>query len=512
MRESFKENKHLLIISFLGFLIVYSSSFIAGYGYFIDEFYYIACANNPALGYVDHPPFAPLFLMIYKFILGDSMYALRFIPAFVFFLTIFLTGIITKEMGGKRTAQTVAAFCIFASPLFPVFSTFYSMNIFEPLFCGIVIYYFIRMINEESTKYWIHTGIVFGILLLNKHTAALFILFIVFSLLLTKNRKLLFSKEFVYAIIISLLIFSPNILWQIRNDFPSLEFYRNIMTSKNVPVPFIEFIKTQIFVYNPFILPIWFSGILYLLINKKVNKYSFLGMMFIFVFLFFLFTHSSRFDRTAFAYIGVFAGGALLTEDLIRRFKHKWVFYSYGVLIIIFYAVLLPVFVPFLSYENSGKLTRFLNINTELESGNRPLISQTLSDRIGWQERVDMLGRQYQILPEELRKRAVIVADNYGMAGALELLGKKYGIKRVVCGHNNYYIWSRERLTGDVAMNITRIENSGGLAESFSEVDSTGAYYDNPYCTNHERNLTVFVCSKPKYPLKELLERGKVYY
>jgi 4-amino-4-deoxy-L-arabinose transferase-like glycosyltransferase len=512
MKKIFTENKHILIISFLGFILVYSSSFIKGYGYFIDEFYFIACSNNPAFGYVDHPPLAPIILMLYKSIFGDSLYSIRIIPALVFFFTIILAGIITREMGGKKTAQTIAAFCIFASPLFPVFSTFYSMNVFEPLLCGISIYYILKMINEENLKYWIHIGIVFGFLLLNKHTAALYIVFIVLSLLITKNRKLLFSKEFMYAILISLVIFSPNIMWQIRNDFPSLEFYRNIMTNKNVPVPFIEFIKTQIFVYNPFILPIWFTGILYLIFSKKVDKYRFPGLMFVFVFLFFLFTHSSRFDRTAFAYIGVFAGGAIFTEDFISRYKYKWIFLSYGILVIVFNVVFIPVFVPFLSYENTEKLTRMLNIKTELESGNRPLIFQTLADRIGWQERVDMLGGLYQSLPEEQKRRTVIAADNYGMAGALELLGRKYGIVNVVCGHNNYFLWSKERLHGDVLMQLTRKGNLEGLKESFGEVDSTGVYFDNPYCTMHERNLTVYICRKPKYPYEELLERGKVYY
>ncbi len=59
---SLSENKHLYIISTLTFLLIYLSTFTKGYGYFIDEFYYIACANNPAFGYVDHPPLAPFVL------------------------------------------------------------------------------------------------------------------------------------------------------------------------------------------------------------------------------------------------------------------------------------------------------------------------------------------------------------------------------------------------------------------------------------------------------------------
>ena len=60
------ENKHLFFVSLFTFLLIYISTFVKSYGYFIDEFYYIACANNPSAGYVDHPPLAPFILTLYQ--------------------------------------------------------------------------------------------------------------------------------------------------------------------------------------------------------------------------------------------------------------------------------------------------------------------------------------------------------------------------------------------------------------------------------------------------------------
>jgi hypothetical protein len=52
-----------------------------GYGYFRDELYYLACTENLAAGYVDHPPFSVFVLWLVRRTLGDSLPALRLVPA-----------------------------------------------------------------------------------------------------------------------------------------------------------------------------------------------------------------------------------------------------------------------------------------------------------------------------------------------------------------------------------------------------------------------------------------------
>ncbi len=116
-------------------------------------------------------------------------------------------------------------------------------------------------------------------------------------------------------------------------------------------------------------------------------------------------------------------------------------------------------------------------------------------------------------LTEDEKKRTLVAGTNYGMAGALELYGKKYGFGDiVVCGHNNYYLWSREKLRGDILIQLSDTASFHGLEESFGSVEKTNLIFDNPYCTPHERNLTVFVCRYPKHKLEELLENGKYFY
>jgi hypothetical protein len=510
MGKFLSDNRHLLIISGINFILLYISVFTKGYGYFIDEFYYIACANNPAAGYVDHPPLAPLILAFYKFIFGDSLYSIRFLAAIAASATVFFAGILTRQLGGNKTAQTIASVCIMAAPIFPVIGGFYSMNVFEPFLCSIVFYYMIKMIKENNPKYWIHTGVLFGLLMLNKHTAGLCILFIFISMLCTEYRRYLFTKYFVCCIIISSLIFLPNIIWQMQNGFPSVEFYLTNVTRKNVPVPPIDFLIMQIFSYNPFIAPLWIAGLIFLIFRKK--EYRILGFIFIFTFLFFLITKSSRFDRTAFAYMCVIPAGAVFFENLVSKKNIKWVYAVSGLFVIAFAFLVVPVLQPYLDYETSAKITKALGLNTEIERGNRPLLSQMLADRIGWQEKVDMVGNVFMKLTPEERKRTIVAAGNYGNAGALELLGKKYGFGNVVSGHNNYFLWSKNRLQGDIVLRLSDNDSYEGLKEAFDTVDSTGVHFDNIYCTPHERNLTVFICKNPKFTKEELLEQGRRFY
>lgn len=116
-------------------LAVYGlSAGLFAWGYMSDELYYIACAKRLAWGYVDHPPFSLAVLAAQRALLGDSLLALRFMPALLACGTALLTALLARELGGRRGAQALAAL---AATVFPVYlgtSGFYSMNAIEPVF------------------------------------------------------------------------------------------------------------------------------------------------------------------------------------------------------------------------------------------------------------------------------------------------------------------------------------------------------------------------------------------
>ena len=88
------------------------------YGYFRDELYYIACSRHLAWGYVDQPPLSILFLAINRAILGDSLFALRLLPALCGAVFVYVTGLIAEEMSGDRFAQILAAIAATITPVY----------------------------------------------------------------------------------------------------------------------------------------------------------------------------------------------------------------------------------------------------------------------------------------------------------------------------------------------------------------------------------------------------------
>jgi hypothetical protein len=511
-KVSLSENKHLYFISLLTFLLIYLSTFNKAYSYFIDEFYYIACANNPAAGYVDHPPLAPLLLTIFQFVFGDSIYAIRILPALAQSGAVFYTGILTKEIGGNKFAQFLAACSLAAMPVTIAFGTFYSMNAFEPLLAVLLLLLTTRMIKSENYKLWIPAGVIMGLGVMNKHTFGVFIIALLFAIILSGKWKLLFNWWFVIGGLIGFLIFLPNIIWQILNDFPSLEFYRNINTDKNVFTPPLDFIMGQVMYMSPSIAPVWIAGTFYFLFSNRLKDFGFLSVLFAGLFIFMMLSGTSRPDRLAFAYPAAFAGGAIFFENILSKFNLRLL--KVPIVIFLFSGLMLslPILLPYFSYDFSQRYTDWLGINTELEKGKKPPLHQILADRIGWEEKVKLVVNAYNSLSEEEKKQTIIAAGNYGQAGAIELFGKPYNLPPVACSHNNYYLWSKDRVNGSILLQLDNERDYSGLKNLFDSVEIFPGKYTNKYVSDHENNLVVFICRGPKIPPIEMLERSKNYH
>jgi hypothetical protein len=508
----FRENAHLFITAGAVFLLIYLSSFVRGYGYFIDEFYYIACASNPSFGYVDHPPLAPFALTIFQFLFGDSLYAIRILPALATSASVILVGVLTKEIGGGKFAQFLAACSMATAPMVIAFGGFYSMNAFEPLLAIVLLYYVIRMIRNGDGKEWVQIGVVMGLGVMNKHTFGLFILALFFSLLFTGYWRLFLNRWFVWGSLLGAVIVIPNIVWQMLNGYPSIEFYRNISADKNVYTPPGAFIMGQVMGMSPFNVLVWLPGTLYLLFSKQTKRFRFLAVLFLLLFIFMMISGTSRSDRMIFAYPAVLTGGGLFFENVVIRYHLRFVKGIIITLLIIGLGLGLPLILPYFGYETVKSYVSFIGFNTEIEKGKKPPLPQLLADRIGWGEKFELVLHAYQRLSDEENKEVIIASGNYGDAGMIDLFGKRFGLPPSVCNHNNYYLWSKERLHGSIVLYLTQKENFERLKQMFAEVIPGDEEFINQYVSAHENHLTVFLCKEPTYPLSDMLDRGKNYH
>ena len=138
------------------------------YGMFQDEFYYLACADHPAWGYVDHPPLSIALLIVNRAIVGDSVEAIRILPGLVGVILLFMAAAIARELGGGRFAQLLTAVCVAIVPAYLAMTGTYSMNAFDLLIWALAAWLVVRIINTGDPRLWIAFGAVAGVGLMNK--------------------------------------------------------------------------------------------------------------------------------------------------------------------------------------------------------------------------------------------------------------------------------------------------------------------------------------------------------
>jgi 4-amino-4-deoxy-L-arabinose transferase-like glycosyltransferase len=292
------------------------------YGYFGDELYYIACGRHLAFGYVDQPPLSILLLRLSEILFGSSLFAIRLLPALAGAATVAITGFIARELGGRAWAIALAC----AGSLCALFNlavgNFFSMNAFEPLFCMGCVYLLVRIINGGSPVLWLWFGVLLGLGLENKHSTAFFAVGIFMALLLTPERRHFAQKWIWFDGLIAFAVALPNILWQLRNHWPTYELLSNIARSdKNVALSPAQFIVQQIAFMNPGTLPLWLSGIVWVFGSRDGRRYMALGIIYLVVLAEFIVLHGKSYYLAPAYPILFAAGGVALERVFVAQLK-----------------------------------------------------------------------------------------------------------------------------------------------------------------------------------------------
>ena len=485
------------------------------YGYFIDEFYYIACAKRLAFGYVDHPPLAPLLLAGTRLVLGDALWAIR-LPAFLALsATVWVTGLLVWRLGGGRFATVLAGLTVGLSPVLLAMSGFYSMNAFEPLLWMLIVLTLVHMIQTGRSRMWLVVGALAGLAFQNKHTVIVYLAALGVGVLATRTRRVLVDRWLWVGAAVAVVIAAPNIAWQFVNGWPSLEFYRNAHLLKNVPATPLSSVLTQVLVSNPVAAPVWITGLVYLLIRRQARELRFLGVGFLVLLALHVGSQTSRADRTSAAYPALFAAGAIAIERAIRRLGEKRPILARSVacagpaLVVLSALAVAPTVLPILPPPVTAKYTSVLGLTAQAERGKSSPIPQLLADRTGWESYVDDVERVYWSLPAADRAQVVFYAPSYGQAGSLELFGPARGLpNRVIGAQNTYWHWSVGRTNTDVLIAVD--PNTDVLRQFFAEVWEAGRIRCD-YCMSWRNDIPIFVARRSIAPISSIWPRARHY-
>jgi Dolichyl-phosphate-mannose-protein mannosyltransferase len=453
-----------------------------GYGFFRDELYYLVCGRHLAWGYVDQPPLVALQARLAETLFGLSPTGIRILSFAAGGLTVGLTGLLTWQLGGRRDAQVLAMTAVLAAPVFLGTANFLSMNSFEPCFWMGSMLMLLRIADGSAgPRAWLIFGLLAGLGIENKHSTAFFLLALLIGLLLSPQRRILWSRGCAAGVALLILLALPNFIWQWVHHFPTYELLNNIAHSdKNIKLPPLAFLVAQVNILLVFSAPLWIGGLAWLVFARKTRPWRFVALTYL-VFLVMMMALHAKHYYVAPMYPVLFAAGAVALGTFTRR---AWPSVAYtAILATMLVFIAAPLVLTILPPDKYSAYTvHLLDKDAKSEKFSSPL-PQLLSDRFGWPQMVEGFASRYNALPPNVRAHTAIFCRNYGEAGAVNILGAKYGLPTAISGHQNYFYWGWNGYTGGSVLTLG--EKREDYTDSYAEVIDLGPF-DAPWIMDFE--------------------------
>ncbi len=466
------------------------------YGYFRDEFDYIACGNHLAWGYVDQPPLIPFLTNVSRAVLGDSLRSIRFIPALASSFLVVQTALIAREFGGRRFALLLSAITVLIAPQYLSNGSLLTTNCLEPNLWMGCAYFAILAIKRNEPGYWLWFGVIAGLGLEEKYTIAIFGFAIVVGLLLTEHRRVFLNRWIWLGGTAAFLIFLPNLLWNIHYHWPFLELMRNIRAEgRDVVLGPGQYFLQQMILVHPLTAPIWLAGLAALFFSARWKPYRFLGWTYIVCYAVLFVLHGKSYYLAP-AYPMLLAAGAVVIDFALDRRSTAWLKPAIATVLLASGARLAPVTVPVFSPDHFIAYVKGLPFKLPVMeySHERAALPQWYADQFGWQEIVDETAVAWNQLPLAERPDCAIFAQDYGQAGAIDFLGRSAGLPAVISGHQSYFLWGPRGYSGNCM--IVLGDHRQRLEQLFNSVQYVGTSADNPYAL--EKEISVYICRGSK--------------
>lgn len=495
--------KNRILFGFILIKIIFHYFLIdPGYDLHRDEYLHLDQGKHLDWGYMSLPPLTSFFSYIIL-ILGNGTLWVKFFPAVFGALTILVVWKTIEALKGNLFALILGATSILFSAILRL-NILYQPNSFDILAWTTFYFSIVKYIQSEHSKWLYFSAVIFAIGFLNKYNVVFLILGLLPALLLTTHRTLFLKKHFYFSMALALVIISPNLIWQYKNDFPVFHHLNELAKTQLENVNRGDFLKAQV---------LFFFGSLFVLLAAFISFFSYqpfkkyVVFFWSFVFTLFIFVY---FKAKGYYAVGLYpiliAFGSTYIGELLNE---KWKLYVRPV------ALLLPIvlFLPFLkvvfpinspeviqqkieSYKKLGML--------RWEDGKEHNLPQDFADMLGWKELAHKVDSAYYTSPEG----TLVLCDNYGQAGAINYYSKIPGMQ-AVSFNADYINWIP--LDSQIK-NIILIKESKNAeidkkkkSEQFELVLKFDAV-THPYA--REYGTTIFLLKNAKTDINSLLKKG----
>lgn len=462
-----------------------------------DAFLYLSQIEHLDWGYMSVPPLLAFLGKIILSVFGDSTFAVRLLPALVGTASVIIISMIVLEIGGRRWAILLASVAFILSPAFLRSNTLFQPVSLNQFFWLLSSYFVLRLINSQSPRYWIHLGILWGVAFLNKYSIVFFALALVIGLLMTPNRRLLFSRNLLFGAALGFIIILPNLFWQQAHNWPVITHMAELQRTQLVNVNIGDFFALQ-FLMNAHAVILWMAGLLFLLTSQSfTRKYQSLGLAYLVLLLLMIILRGKAY-YTLGAYPMLFAAGGVA---IAHYFRERYRYFKPGVLglMLLFSLPVIPYGLPLLPMDemvNYTAISKDYGMEGALrwEDGQLHPLPQDYADMIGWEGFSEIVIDAYNGLDENEKANCQIYAENYGLAGALLYYGRDVGLPEPVSFSDNFLLWAPENFHAEVFIYINR-HLGQDISSNFDDIELAGTL-TNPYA--REKGVKVYICRQPK--------------
>ena len=501
------------ILLFVAIKIALNLLAIPHFGFHRDELLHLALGDHLDWGYKEVPPFIALLAKITIALFGDSVIATRIFSTIAAGALTWFTSKITAELGGGKFAIALGCLALIFSPAFAASGYLFQPVIFDQLWWVLAVYLILKYINTLSIKYLYWLGVVIGIGLLTKYTMGFFAFALIIGLLITKQRKLLYNKHILGAVLVALLIFLPNIIWQLTHHLPGITHMNALRSSQLDYITPPQFISQQLLV-NGIALFVWVAGLFFLLFSPGMRKYQFIAFAYFAIFLFLLLMNGKNYYLFG-AYPMLFAAGACAFETRLKKAGT-----ILKTIVVAFFVIpnllFLPLVLPLLSINQTlnfisylHKKAPFMNFITTWEDHKLHPLTQDYADMFGWNEMAEKAGKVYHSLTPEQQKHTILITDNYGEAGAMYHFNQQYYLPHQVSLNSSFTLWSPKSIA-DIQY-IIYVDDSNGddikrlqpyieSYQKFSQVDNSLA---------REKGTAIYLFTHPKPALNQVYQKER---
>lgn len=455
------------------------------FGYFSDELYFLAAGRHPAWGYADQPPLLPLLAHALDTASPGSLTWLRAPAAAVTALGVLTTALTTRELGGRRAAQTAAAGAYAVSPVMLQMGHLLITATLDIFLTTVTVWLLVRWVRTRRDRLLPLAALTAAVSLQVKFLSAAFWAVLLVALLLSGPRALLRRPLLWASAAGALLTAVPGLLWQARHGWPQLAMAsvisREVTADEGGRALFLPTVLSAAGLAGAVLLCV---GLGRLLVTRPARPYRFLGLTFAGLCACYLLA-GGRPYYVAGLFPVLWAAGTTGLQALRPTRPRLW---ATGLA----YALSAALAVQVLPVYPVHRLTGRSADRLAMES-------------VGWPDLAASVARVYRGLPPDRRRRALLLTDRYDQAGALDRFGPALGLPRPYSGHRGY--WYLGRPADDTAPVVFVGADARYLRRFFTSVHRRGTVTNAQGVHNLNWGAPIWVCAGERGPWRTLWPR-----